>query len=130
MILMLSDSLVSFLLLFFLMIRRPPRSTRTDTLFPYTTLFRSSADIVSDSPDDQRLVVDYRVHYARAGGKTRSEEHTSELQSLMRISYAVFCLKKKKIQKATTNKMIQYIDINTKRPQHQSLSHDYTTKSN
>src|SRR3546814_6678253 len=73
MILMLSDSLVSFLLLFFLMIRRPPRSTRTDTLFPYTTLFRSSADIVSDSPDDQRLVVDYRVHYARAGGKTAAK---------------------------------------------------------
>src|SRR3546814_15379626 len=81
--------------LFFLMIRRPPRSTRTDTLFPYTTLFRSppirvapirrSPDIPSHPP-------------------VRSEEHTSELQSLMRISYAVFCLTKKKsyIHKYTT----------------------------
>src|SRR3546814_3034626 len=74
------------------MIRRPPRSTRTDTLFPYTTLFRSSLigegpamlESVSLSPGE------------RAGvGVLRSEEHTSELQSLMRISYAVFCLKKK-----------------------------------
>src|SRR3546814_7381685 len=72
------------------MIRRPPRSTRTDTLFPYTTLFRS--DELDQYPRDlrqarQRLVV---------GVHPRSEEHTSELQSLMRNSYAVFCLKKKK----------------------------------
>src|SRR3546814_1354356 len=76
-------------LFFFLMIRRPPRSTRTDTLFPYTTLFRSSAWISGAAPGDGRSVT----------GTTplaRSEEHTSELQSLMRISYAVFCLKKKK----------------------------------
>src|SRR3546814_15926198 len=93
-----------------LMIRRPPRSTRTDTLFPYTTLFRSrevtssdravspgaaqreaphagpprhGLDLLGPQPDD-----DLRGR--------RSEEHTSELQSLMRISYAVFCLKKKK----------------------------------
>src|SRR3546814_5834339 len=70
------------------MIRRPPRSTRTDTLFPYTTLFRSRGDAgprhVGDR--DQNL-----CRPARRG----SEEHTSELQSLMRISYAVFCLKKK-----------------------------------
>src|SRR3546814_1962706 len=75
----------------FLMIRRPPRSTRTDTLFPYTTLFRSSrAGLRADLPDARRE----RLRGARAG--VRSEEHTSELQSLMRISYAVFCLKKKK----------------------------------
>src|SRR3546814_6834901 len=80
---------------FFLMIRRPPRSTRTDTLFPYTTLFRSrlvaavsgwcvNATSRTASPRDPGC------------GAERSEEHTSELQSLMRISYAVFCLKKKK----------------------------------
>src|SRR3546814_6398605 len=70
------------------MIRRPPRSTRTDTLFPYTTLFRSRRE------HWQGL-----VRACCAGGcpgPLRSEEHTSELQSLMRISYAVFCLKKKK----------------------------------
>src|SRR3546814_1560939 len=77
-------------LFFFLMIRRPPRSTRTDTLFPYTTLFRS---IRSDRP------LLGPAGQCRSGGLRaagRSEEHTSELQSLMRISYAVFCLKKKK----------------------------------
>src|SRR3546814_11716341 len=84
-----------FVFIFFLMIRRPPRSTRTDTLFPYTTLFRS-------------VVVRAFLHVAGTVGHEhgaeaelkgidgRSEEHTSELQSLMRISYAVFCLKKKK----------------------------------
>src|SRR3546814_1094936 len=89
------------------MIRRPPRSTRTDTLFPYTTLFRSVLKIVGDG---QNLCVDvngcFDIKTAIAFGKAvtpynlfwyeRSEEHTSELQSLMRISYAVFCLKKKK----------------------------------
>src|SRR3546814_5280225 len=96
------------------MIRRPPRSTRTDTLFPYTTLFRSVSgagpDVAVDEGGGRRA--------ARCGGavghggssgvqegwscphchrrsRPRSEEHTSELQSLMRISYAVFCLKKK-----------------------------------
>src|SRR3546814_8861989 len=76
------------------MIRRPPRSTRTDTLFPYTTLFRSVRP---------RTVRKGRPQPVRCGGgggthatAPRSEEHTSELQSLMRISYAVFCLKKKK----------------------------------
>src|SRR3546814_4110832 len=96
------------------MIRRPPRSTRTDTLFPYTTLFRSanevwSMDFVFDRTAEGRVikcltVVDDATHEAvvieveRAisGIGVRSEEHTSELQSLMRISYAVFCLKKKK----------------------------------
>src|SRR3546814_9549209 len=98
---------------FFLMIRLPPRSTRTDTLFPYTTLFRS--------PWHRPVLHKYQVHCPAAHPVTRtgqawgeiwqafraswpgkqadppyrSEEHTSELQSLMRISYAVFCLKKK-----------------------------------
>src|SRR3546814_10442201 len=83
------------------MFRRPPRSTRTDTLFPYTTLFRSSAsvkppmgndDVVSGSPSQVTVVT---LPSSRSGTRKRSEEHTSELQSLMRISYAVFCLKKK-----------------------------------
>src|SRR3546814_3390699 len=110
---------------FFLMIRRPPRSKRTDTLFPYTTLFRSL--LVADqggqhdrvlpanahvgagevpqhidlgAADGKRLAHDNGkdAHYRRIGQREqtgRSEEHTSELQSLMRISYAVFCLKKK-----------------------------------
>src|SRR3546814_3476100 len=80
----------------FLMIRRPPRSTRTDTLFPYTTLFRSPHAQVAEH---QFAVGHLRAHEAVVEpGFMRSEEHTSELQSLMRISYAVFCLKKKKIQ--------------------------------
>src|SRR6056297_4117719 len=76
----------SFVILFFffLMIRRPPRSTRTDTLFPYTTLFRSPIRGQHPAPRPWPAC------------RRRSEEHTSELQSLRRISYAVFCLKKKK----------------------------------
>src|SRR3546814_11678486 len=87
------SSLFSVLLVFFffLMIRRPPRSTRTDTLFPYTTLFRS----VLPDPWPPRPLP-HACREARCPCATRSEEHTSELQSLMRISYAVFCLKKKK----------------------------------
>src|SRR3546814_7930682 len=106
------------------MIRRPPRSTRTDTLFPYTTLFRSLLDGDLDTPqvdgadlrrigDDvsyQRVIAGRRYQTLErrfvmspersgeltlGGPRFRSEEHTSELQSLMRISYAVFCLKKK-----------------------------------
>src|SRR3546814_4421785 len=111
------------------MIRRPPRSTRTDTLFPYTTLFRSShrtqprvaglflgqglhrdAERFLAGPDGVALggvgVVGRDAHVV-AGGRFRSEEHTSELQSLMRISYAVFCLKKKKI----TNKKDELINL-------------------
>src|SRR3546814_5491503 len=83
--------------------RRPPRSTRTDTLFPYTTLFRSlelaherhlqtSSGVCGPAVP---LVVPARSRPASPSRATRSEEHTSELQSLMRISYAVFCLKKK-----------------------------------
>src|SRR3546814_5023444 len=85
------------------MIRRPPRSTRTDTLFPYTTLFRSGR---AGGPERDQLPLALRHQGDRlerveavpemARGDGRSEEHTSELQSLMRISYAVFCLKKKK----------------------------------
>src|SRR3546814_3326687 len=130
--------IVSF---FFLMIRRPPRSTRTDTLFPYTTLFRSA----SHDPGHRQLRQLHlesrplppgngrrggsgaqRPHFGGSGHVRRgrrSEEHTSELQSLMRISYAVFCLKKKKntdtkthpknknsILKETHN--IQHTDLN------------------
>src|SRR3546814_10739947 len=82
--------------LFFLMIRRPPSSTRTDTLFPYTTLFRSGRHI---SPDEgPRRACPFRRPLGsnrRWPPGPRSEEHTPELQSLMRTSYAVFCLKKK-----------------------------------
>src|SRR3546814_4457966 len=90
---------------FFLMIRRPPRSTRTDTLFPYTTLFRSEAvpfETTLHVRDHCLCLAAQRAARALARRfdqalRPRSEEHTSELQSLMRISYAVFCLKKKKI---------------------------------
>src|SRR3546814_4936245 len=109
--------------IFFLMIRRPPRSTRTDTLFPYTTLFRSVTETESKSGltgwvlaivramqasgiDPDKVLNDIGMDPSRLEGGygrysqeqislLRSEEHTSELQSLMRISYAVFCLKKK-----------------------------------
>src|SRR3546814_8680966 len=85
-----------FLCLFFLMIRRPPRSTLTDTLFPYTTLFRSPGRSRGSCRRPQRSGPTGGVRDRRhRAGEWRSEEHTSELQSLMRISYAVFCLKKK-----------------------------------
>src|SRR3546814_13760044 len=82
---------------FFLMIRRPPRSTRTDTLFPYTTLFRSLIEGGNSAIPTGRFGAPFRFRNAGVppAGIDRSEEHTSELQSLMRISYAVFCLKKK-----------------------------------
>src|SRR3546814_19727084 len=125
-------SCLSFLLcccFFFLMIRRPPRSTRTDTLFPYTTLFRSlqwrrsgergRTDGRPDGGGQCRAGV--QLHQAarvqiltghdpaiRRRGQ-RSEEHTSELQSLMRISYAVFCLKKKNKKKTTRKKQKTYM---------------------
>src|SRR3546814_3589208 len=105
------------------MIRRPPRSTRTDTLVPYTTLFRSekkekvvkekkakidTSGMVSANDIAKKLKVEGLVRSrdddgrgsAEPADRGRSEEHTSELQSLMRISYAVFCLKKKKNTKA------------------------------
>src|SRR3546814_4253199 len=87
------------------MIRRPPRSTRTDTLFPYTTLFRSrrSRPVARGSHPGlgRRPRACIRTLEGYWPRPRRSEEHTSELQSLMRISYAVFCLKKKK-NKITT----------------------------
>src|SRR3546814_1289397 len=107
------------------MIRRPPRSTRTDTLFPYTTLFRSESDelfqmlrpiinsIIEDRPklligahagvEQRNEPFQLLFVYVCNPNHERSEEHTSELQSLMRLSYAVFCLKKKK-HKTNTNK--------------------------
>src|SRR3546814_2888689 len=99
------------------MIRLPPRSTRTDTLFPYTTLFRSllrRGTVRGRSPHHLLAVlVGARQHPRVIAGLAvparervhRSEEHTSELQSLMSISYAVFCLKKKKKQN-TNNKQV------------------------
>src|SRR3546814_18245787 len=109
-----SSLVVIDLFVFFLMIRRPPRSTRTDTLFPYTTLFRSNITpghgiaIEACSKHGANQGSDIFTHLCRYRQSRRcpchgdisriirSEEHTSELQSLMRISYAVFCLKKKK----------------------------------
>src|SRR3546814_2738227 len=105
------------LLFFFLMIRRPPRSTRTDTLFPYTTLFRSFLGAACRSlatETNDRLVDKVRriahglIGAQDADGYLRSEEHTSELQSLMRSSYAVFCLKKTKTKIEYNNKTKLY----------------------
>src|SRR3546814_20164828 len=99
---------------FFLIIRRPPISTRTDTLFPYTTLFRSPTPPVAapegtiwTCPMHPEIRQDHPGSCPICGmalepATVRSEEHTSELQSLMRISYAVFCLKKKTTQHKTT----------------------------
>src|SRR3546814_2879791 len=104
---------------FFLMIRRPPRSTRPDTLFPYTTLFRSFAESLGRQAIVQRRRPCHQPRHdlqhrtsdifnAQAGALMalggRSEEHTSELQSLMRNSYAVFCLKKKKSNNTRAHK--------------------------
>src|SRR3546814_14577517 len=98
------------LMIFFLMIRRPPRSTRTDTLYPYTALFRSDRSLHDVPPQLNRNAPEIGVRVNAMGlleaflivevrnelpVRPRSEEHTSELQSLMRISYAVFCLKNK-----------------------------------
>src|SRR3546814_6792141 len=76
------------------MIRRPPRSTRTDTHFPYTTLVRSSAASVAGGEFEVIHCTRAPVTARRCATRVRSEEHTSELQSLMRISYVVFCLQK------------------------------------
>src|SRR3546814_3433474 len=106
------------------MIRRPPRSTRTDTLFPYTTLFRSYVGIFilmfleNVFPPIPSEVIMGLGGIAVAKGHFdfwRSEEHTSELQSLMRISYAVFCLKKKKRDTITTT------------PTHRTITYHFTT---
>src|SRR3546814_10846081 len=121
------------LFVFFLMMRRPPRSTRTDTLFPYTTLFRStpcSHDMPAQRDTSANTFLTYcldeecqegcvvrwaGVPMGRAPKKLlrRSEEHTSELQSLMRISYAVFCLKKKNKKSKK-----EYIDSNANNVHH------------
>src|SRR3546814_6809788 len=115
------------------MIRRPPRSTRTDTLFPYTTLFRSlphrklvlrmAGEVGIEQPRHPRFE---ETGYLQRIVALRSEEHTSELQSLMRISYAVFCLKKKtqqqpnkrlnttQEQKSTQHKTHQHHTTHTK----------------
>src|SRR3546814_6586588 len=94
------------------MIRRPPRSTRTDTLFPYTTLFRSLRSYAA-SRLEARLCRSIRDLASFLGiqscGVPRSEEHTSELQSLMRISYAVFCLTKKKATIINRKKLDYYL---------------------
>src|SRR3546814_1410640 len=116
------------------MIRRPPRPTRTDTLFPYTTLFRSCRSAKRShgqrtaAPGDResRAKASSRPTRASVGGwvrnsRTRSEEHTSELQSLMRISYAVFCLKKKK--KTLTHLLTTLNTINTN---HKTQTHNTT----
>src|SRR3546814_9049326 len=128
------------IIVFFLMIRRPPRSTRTDTLFPYTTLFRSpSLDcrpmnlrVPSIRHDD----CDELAALCKAGGDplrlnvlralARSEEHTSELQSLMRISYAVFCLKKKKKKITSPHKQPKntHNDKNQKKQYNQLNKHN------
>src|SRR3546814_2411763 len=119
--------------IFLLMIRRPPRSTRTDTLFPYTTLFRSRPEDGHAIPpytwmngafsDDFAFTIagfdDPRRNPNWAGmyEVDRSEEHTSELQSLMRISYAVFCLKKKNNKKHEPNTQYgQSHEINSQKP--------------
>src|SRR3546814_1838349 len=136
------------------MIRRPPRSTRTDTLFPYTTLFRSALEVIqkrtaqleqqnSLGTDVQLMFLHGRAlaalgHHDQAidlyrkmttlypelpePWNNRSEEHTSELQSLMRISYAVFCLKKKK--KKTHNTSYNSITMT----QHQTLNNNRETE--
>src|SRR3546814_8637863 len=107
---LISRALVIIFVFFFLMIRRPPRSTRTDTLFPYTTLFRSKVALFFLAlfpqfmrPDPNTAVVQALLLACVLSLAGRSEEHTSELQSLMRISYAVFCLKKKKTTSHHTN---------------------------
>src|SRR3546814_3588182 len=109
----------------FLRIRRPPRSTRTDTLFPYTTLFRSATRLRASYGSGIKNPGFYEL-YGFVDGRfignedlkpeksTRSEEHTSELQSLMRISYAVFCLKKKKTNQSNiTTAHIRHHHIRT-----------------
>src|SRR3546814_4790286 len=115
------------------MIRRPPRSTRTDTLFPYTTLFRSKFNpprlVVTPGTKVTWLNMDLIRHTATGSflaepfdsrdlNYQRSEEHTSELQSLMRISYAVFCLKKKNKKQNQTINNTQQLTHNTKQHQH------------
>src|SRR3546814_5770965 len=105
------------------MIRRPPRSTRTDTLFPYTTLFRSgvlgddrTAPVIVNTAEAAMPILGHRrasLPTPTALSSMRSEEHTSELQSLMRISYAVFCLKKKKTKNNHNNPTLIHTHAHT-----------------
>src|SRR3546814_9896929 len=116
--------LTSDVLIFFLMIRRPPRSTRTGTLFPYTTLFRS--ELNPHSALHPRAATQGRATVSTPkipGLVRRSEEHTSELQSLMRISYAVFCLKKT----STNTQQVSRLHLDKKhiQPQVQKASQGY-----
>src|SRR3546814_1761705 len=130
-----------YVFIFFLMIRRPPSYTLTDTLFPYTTLFRSAAAVIGAAPRCQELQLAsadppgmqkesrerpqrtarstgprvlasaLRPRESMAGPTRRSEEHTSELQSLMRISYAVFCLKQKQNNIKEDHVLIIHIEL-------------------
>src|SRR3546814_6745989 len=116
------------------MIRRPPRSTRTDTLFPYTTLFRSITGFgpFAVAEVGARFVVGQAEGGEDGvghGNSCRSEEHTSELQSLMRISYAVFCLNKKKTTRRTSNNDIHIVhydvqNTNTPPPIHEMITQE------
>src|SRR3546814_1102918 len=130
-----------YIVFFFLMIRRPPRSTRTDTLFPYTTLFRSQDPAPGRTAGTEgQSGTSGRGHGCRsqAGQGTRPRGHgagrpwkdrksnTSELQSLMRISYAVFCLKKKKTK--SKQQIIQH--TTSPKTQNQSISDRPTTMTN
>src|SRR3546814_3693152 len=121
------------------MIRRPPRSTRTDTLFPYTTLFRSIRSLRWDSHAGSFMAASrsrpprmilrrasalrFRVAARASNACNRSEEHTSELQSLMRISYAVFCLKKK--NNITNKKIAEMPTKGTNQHSKQGIHRDY-----
>src|SRR3546814_2492235 len=108
------------------MIRRPPRSTRTDTLFPYTTLFRSmiASRVAPPRLPPKKSRPSASASCGAAVLPARSEEHTSELQSLMRISYAVFCLKKKKLNK----KILRQIKLIHHDLNRSTQRHDTTTQ--
>src|SRR3546814_10341547 len=132
--------LICVFFFFFLMIRRPPRSTRTDTLFPYTTLFRSisAKRSIHSAARSLRAYGSRRSSGRRWCRTDRSEEHTSELQSLMRISYAVFCLKKKKTRthncNNTSRKQTNTLYTNIKNIHtpimHTNLNNTYTSGKN
>src|SRR3546814_2914332 len=121
----------AFCFFFFLMIRRPPRSTRTDTLFPYTTLFRSPASTRSSRPATCAAANRWWCGPFAKGGNAngRSEEHTSELQSLMRISYAVFCLKKKNKSRISNDKAVNHCNKDNNTYTKQSHNCDMNTKT-
>src|SRR3546814_8334040 len=119
------------------MIRRPPRSTRTDTLFPYTTLFRSDIrpkgdDVVRRDLEATGNLIFEMTSWMPSGfrRKWRSEEHTSELQSLMRISYAVFCLKKKMMKIEKQNSVFTNICISQRTTNDKVLNLDITNRKN